>query len=546
MLPDALPSAEVAAPVKAVAPEASPEPRPASLISTSPRPVAPAAELAEPAAPTQTPTRIQPQLLPATAPPSEPPANHTHRVTTTYKHEPVSSRAWRALAVASLGTILVGFNSTASNIAFDDIRDGFTGATTTEVGWGLALYFIGTAAFLPLGGRLADRLGRRRIFLAGLALFGLSAVLSAVAPTVWTLNIARTLQAIAGAAVLPASLSLVLPLFPQSRRTTAIGLWSAAGPLAAGIAPTASAFLLAASSWRVVYFVSAPVALVMLLVSFRVLAEQPTQTTKHRLDIIGVVAGTMAIGAVVTAIFQGDDWGFTSPIVLGLAAAGVLALVLFVRSSLRHPAPLLNLHLLRRRGVWVPNLANFLVSISSQSLWLVWPLLMLNVWGFSKTTVGVAVTLGPVAAGVSTVIFSRLGDRVSQAWLCRIGSALQIASIFWQLSRIEAEPNYWGVLAPAITLYGIGWGMSTPLLNSLALRWVEESHFGEINGLFNTMRYAAAAIGTAGLFALLQVDSGPEAVMYYRHVLIFFMCSASAAFLSLWIPTRIRNKARKT
>ncbi len=447
--------------------------------------------------------------------------------------------------VASLGTVLVGFNSTASNIAFDDIRDGFAGATTTEVGWGIALYFIGTAAFLPLGGRLADRLGRKRIFLAGLALFGFSAVLSAAAPTVWTLNIARTLQAIAGAAVLPASLSLVLPLFPKSRRTTAVGLWSAAGPLAAGIAPTASALLLAASSWRVVYFVSAPVALVMLFVSFRVLVEQPTGTTKHRLDVVGAITGTLTMAAVVTAVFQGRSWGYTSPTTLGLVGFGLLALVIFIRTSFRHPEPLLNLQLLRNRGVWVPNLANFLISISSQSLWLVWPLLMLNVWGFSKGTVGAAITLGPVAAGVSTVIFSRLGDRLSQAWLCRIGSALQITSIVWQLLRIEAEPNYWGVLAPAITLYGIGWGMSTPLLNSLALRWVKEAHFGEINGLFNTARYAAAAIGTAGLFSLLTVDSGPEAVVYYQYVLIFFLCSAATAFLSLWIPTRIRMRLRK-
>ncbi len=490
-----------------------------------------------------------PPATPATTPPttSVPPENPLASVTgSAPKHEPVSGRAWRALIVASLGTVLVGFNSTASNIAFDDIRAGFVGATTTEVGWGIALYFIGTAAFLPLGGRLADRLGRKRIFLAGLALFGFSAVLSAAAPTVWTLNIARALQAIAGAAVLPASLSLVLPLFPKSRRTAAVGLWSAAGPLAAAIAPTASAFLLAASSWRVVYFVSAPVALAMLFVSFRVLVEQPTNATKRqRLDVIGAVTGTMTVAAVVTAVFQGRAWGFSSPITLGLVGVALLALLVFIRTSFRHPEPLLNLQLLKSRGVWVPNLANFLISISSQSLWLVWPLLMLNVWGFSKGTVGAAVTIGPVAAGVSTVIFSRLGDRLSQAWLCRIGSALQIVSIIWQLLRIEAEPNYWGVLGPAILLYGIGWGMSTPLLNSLALRWVEETHFGEINGLFNTARYAAAAIGTAGLFALLTVDSGPEAVVYYQYVLIFFLCSAATAFLSLWIPTRIRMRARK-
>ena len=130
--------------------------------------------------------------------------------------EAVSPRAWRALFLTSLATVLVGFNSTATNIALDDIREGFTGATTADVGWGVAGFFIGTAAFLPLAGRLADRIGRKRIFQLGLLLFALSAVLSAVAPTVLALNLSRVLQAVAGAALLPSSLSLVLPLFPES------------------------------------------------------------------------------------------------------------------------------------------------------------------------------------------------------------------------------------------------------------------------------------------------------------------------------------------
>jgi len=167
----------------------------------------------------------------------------TESPSTRPKLEAVSPRAWRALFLTSLATVLVGFNSTATNIALDDIRAGFTGATAADVGWGVAGFFIGTAAFMPLAGRLADRIGRKQIFQLGLLLFALSAVFSAVAPTVILLNLSRVLQAIAGAAMLPASLALVLPLFPESRRSTAVGLWSAAGPLGAGVAPAAAAFI---------------------------------------------------------------------------------------------------------------------------------------------------------------------------------------------------------------------------------------------------------------------------------------------------------------
>ncbi|MDG2112992.1 MAG: MFS transporter, partial [Actinomycetota bacterium] len=245
--------------------------------------------------------------------------------------EAVSGRAWRALVVASLGTVLVGFNSTATNIALDDIKAGFVGATAAEVGWGVAGYFIGTAAFLPLGGRLADRLGRKRMFQAGLVLFAMSAVLSAAAPTVWTLNLARVLQAIAGAAILPSSLSLVLPLFPASRRTTAVGMWSAAGPLAAAVAPVAAALILSAGGWRLVYFVSAPVAALMFLLAHVVLDELPPPPVRQRLDIVGAVAGTIAVASVVAAVMQGGtQWGLTSTTTITVGTVGLIAVVVFV------------------------------------------------------------------------------------------------------------------------------------------------------------------------------------------------------------------------
>ena len=458
--------------------------------------------------------------------------------------EPVSARAWRALTVASLGTVLVGFNSTATNIALDRIQASYAGATAADVGWGIAGYMIGTAAFLPLAGRLADRIGRKYIFQLGLVLFALSAVASALAPTVWTLNLARVLQSLGGAAILPASLSLVLPLFPESRRTTAVGLWSAAGPLAAGIAPILSAFLLGTLGWRVVYFVSAPVALVMLVAAWRVLTELPPPETKHRLDLTGAAAGTIGLAALVAAIMQGGRvWGWTSPVTLAVAAVGVGAFAWFVVNSLRHPEPLLNLHLLRRRGVWVTQLSNFLVGVSSQAIWLIWPLFMFNFWNYSENQVGLGVTVGPIVAGASTVFFSRLGERWNVIVLCRTGAAIQIVAIGWQVVRLGTEADYFREMAPTIALFGLGWGMCVPLLNSVALAWVDESYFGEISGLFNTLRYAASAIGIAGLFTLLGDDS--DSLVYYQHVLVFFLVFAIAAFLSLWIPIGKPGETRR-
>lgn len=460
----------------------------------------------------------------------------TESASTRVSPEAVSPRAWRALFLTSLATVLVGFNSTATNIALDDIQAGFSGASAADVGWGVAGFFIGTAAFMPLAGRLADRIGRKRMFQLGLLLFALSAVFSAVAPTVLMLNLSRVLQAIAGAALLPSSLALVLPLFPESRRSTAVGLWSAAGPLGAGVAPAAAALILAAAGWRAVYLVSAPVALLMFWGGWKMLRELPIPPNQQRLDLVGAAGGTVAVAAVVTAIMQGRVWGYSSPITITVAVIGVAALGLFVANSSRHPEPLLNLHLLRRRGVFVANTVNFLGSITSQPLWIVWPLFMKNVWNFSTLQVGLGVTLGPVTAGCSTLVFSRLADRIGAIGLCRLGTMFQMAAVSWHLTQLGSEVNFWSDFAPGILMYGLGWGMSIPLLNGVALEWVEEKFFAETNGLYGTLRYASGAIGTAMVFALLTTTRGIEALPYYERILAVFLVATTLSAMAMWIP----------
>ena len=460
----------------------------------------------------------------------------TESASTRVSPEAVSPRAWRALFLTSLATVLVGFNSTATNIALDDIQAGFSGASAADVGWGVAGFFIGTAAFMPLAGRLADRIGRKRMFQLGLLLFALSAVFSAIAPTVLMLNLSRVLQAIAGAALLPSSLALVLPLFPESRRSTAVGLWSAAGPLGAGVAPAAAALILAAAGWRAVYLVSAPVALLMFWGGWKMLRELPIPPNQQRLDLVGAAGGTVAVAAVVTAIMQGRVWGYSSPITITVAVIGVAALGLFVANSSRHPEPLLNLHLLRRRGVFVANTVNFLGSITSQPLWIVWPLFMKNVWNFSTLQVGLGVTLGPVTAGCSTLVFSRLADRIGSIGLCRLGTMFQMAAVSWHLTQLGSEVNFWSDFAPGILMYGLGWGMSIPLLNGVALEWVEEKFFAETNGLYGTLRYASGAIGTAMVFALLTTTRGIEALPYYERILAVFLVATTLSAMAMWIP----------
>ncbi|MCP3857164.1 MAG: MFS transporter [Actinomycetia bacterium] len=455
--------------------------------------------------------------------------------------EKVPARAWRALAVASLGTVVVGWNSTATNIAFRDIADSFPASNATTVSWVASGYLIGTAAFLPLGGRLADRLGRRRIFLSGLALFAVSAILSALAPTVLILIAARGLQALAGGMVLPASLALVLPGFPESRRSSAIGLWSAAGPLSAAFAPGLSAWLLSVTDWRWVYAISTPIALVMFVAGLLILEELEPEPGHHRLDLLGAALGTAGIGLVVLAISQGSDWGYASPWTILAALEGVAALGGFLAMSLHHPEPLLNVRLFRLRGVWVANAANFFISFVSLPIWLVWPLYLGWVWDYSNQAVGLGLTAGPVCAGISTVLFSRLSDRIGARPFIRLGPLFMMISVMWCFLRLDATPNYWAEFAPSLGLFGLGWGMCIPQLNSMAVAEVEQRFWGETNATFNTLRYAGAAVGTAGAIAILGSEDRPDLLEAFDRSFLFFAVSILISAVLVWIPVRARS-----
>ncbi|MEL7155314.1 MAG: MFS transporter [Actinomycetota bacterium] len=452
--------------------------------------------------------------------------------------------AWRALAVGAAGFVLFGFNSTATNLAFGSIAASFDGVSETTVSWVASGYFIASAAFLPLGGRLADRLGRRRIFNVGLVGFAASAIASAVAPTVWILIAARVAQAVAGALVIPSSLSMVLPLFPAVRRPSAVATWAAAGPLSAAIAPSAAAALLEATSWRWVYFVSAPIAVAVLVASFLVVADSRSADVEGRLDLAGTAVAVTSVSLLIIGISQGNSWGWISgPTIASIAGAAVLGLV-FVRRSLAHPTPLVNLRLFRIPEVLIANVANFAMSVTSLSIWLVWPLWLGRVWNYSTREIGLAITIGPIMAGPAALLGGRLAERFGQRWLMIIGSAISTAAVVWSIVMFDTEPDYVRRFMPTVALFGLGWGLSNPSMNSWALSSVPQDVYGEVNAAFNTIRNLAAAIGTAGGIAIIGSAERTDVLAAYTRANVFFAVWVGLSCLTVAVGTTWLRRAR--
>src|SRR5215211_2671278 len=248
------------------------------------------------------------------------------------------AQRWRVLIVVSAAVFMASLDLFIVNIAFPDIARDFGGSTLGALSWILNGYAIVFAALLVPAGRTADRLGRRRSFLAGIALFTLASALSALAPNVELLVAARVLQAVGAAAVFPTSLALVLPEFPPAERRTAVSIWAAVGGVAAAAGPPVGGLLVQAG-WQLVFVVNVPIGIALAVIAARVLHETREPSGSPRPDLGGALLLTTGIAALTLGIVKAPDWGWSNGRTLAALAGAAIAVAAFALRSARHPSP---------------------------------------------------------------------------------------------------------------------------------------------------------------------------------------------------------------
>ena len=280
---------------------------------------------------------------------------------------PERRREWKVLLLSSIAVFMVFLDVTIVNIAFPAIRRTFADTSLSDLSWVLNAYNVIVAALLVPAGRIADRVGRRRVFFVGLALFLVGSVISGAAPTPAVLIAARIVQAVGGAALIPASLGLVLEAFPGEKRALATSVWAAAGAVAAAAGPSLGGVLLESTSWRWAFFVNLVIAIAMLPALGR-LRDTPDSDSAEKPDLFGAAMLVVAVGALALGIVKAPNWGWTSDRVLAAwsIAAGLTAATA-VRSA-RHPAPVLEPAILRIRTFSTANAAFFVFSIGFYAL----------------------------------------------------------------------------------------------------------------------------------------------------------------------------------
>lgn len=430
-------------------------------------------------------------------------------------------------AVTVTGAFMVALDLSIVNVAFPSITASFPGVRPATLSWVLTAYSVVFGALLLGAGRIADRSGRRRTFLGGLGVFTLGSLLCGVALSPWMLIAGRVVQATGAALLMPASLALLLAATPASLRPTAVAMWGGISALAVAFGPSVGAVLVEAGGWRWAFLVNLPIALVAGIATMSVVAE--SRTDGPRPDVTGIVLISGAVAGVALAITQGPDWGWTSAAVLLAFATSVLLGAGALRRSGNHPAPAIDLQILRAPTAALANASTVFYAIGFFAMLLANVLFLTSVWGWSTLAAGLAVTPGPLVVAALARRTGRLATRVGYGPVLVVGSLVFAAGQIWNATLVPMEPDYLRWWLPSTLITGLGVALTFPVLSAAAVAGLPPADFAAGGALNQTARQIGAVLGVAMLVAILRTPASLTDAFERFHLVWFAAAGASIA-----------------
>ncbi|MGH8867904.1 MAG: MFS transporter [Actinomycetes bacterium] len=412
--------------------------------------------------------------------------------------------AWAALASVCVPLFAICVNTTAINTALPAIADELDASLVT-LQWVVNGYILAAAAFVVPGGQLGDVLGRRRVMLAGAAVFAASSLVVALAPNPSVLVAGRVLQGVGSAFLLPGTMSIAAAALGPARRTMAVSLWAAVAGLGIALGPLFGGLLAATVGWRWVWWLNLPVMALTVVLCLAYVPDWRDRARRLVVDVPGIVLLALGSLALVVFLTEASDWGWTSPVGLGVLAAGVILLVAFVRLERRRADPLVHLELLRVPaflGANVGTLASNVVLIGGFYLFNLFlqSLLLLDL---SPAEAGVALLPLNGAYFALSLVAGPLGRRYGTGPVAAAGFVLLGAGSAW-LSLLDVGFGYADVWPPFVVL-GLGLGLTIGPTSAAGVVAVERNRAGEASGMVNMSRYLGGVLGVAVL-AVVYAD----------------------------------------
>jgi EmrB/QacA subfamily drug resistance transporter len=414
-----------------------------------------------------------------------------------------SSREKRlTLLAAVLGTSVVFLDATVTSVALPAIRDDLGGGLAGQQ-WVTNAYLLALVSLLLLGGSLGDVFGQKRVFLIGVAGFGVTSTLCAVASSIAELCVFRAMQGACAALVTPTALAVIIHVFPEDERASAIGTWTALSSIVGIIGPFIGGVLIAAGSWRLIFVLNAPLVLVTVTLIARGVPGGASAGTAERLDYLGAVMAAVALSGSVFAVTEQPARGWSTLVVASLSV-GILGAIAFIAHETRARAPMLPLSLFRERNFTIGNLATLTTYLGLGGVIFLLPVFLQEVSGYSPVQAGLA--LLPVTSLMIMLSrrFGALADRIGSRVLISLGAVVAACGLLL-LARVDHRADYVSEVLPALLVFGLGLSMLVAPLTATVLGAVQEDHAGVAAAVNTTLSRVAQLFAVAVLGAVVSL-----------------------------------------
>ncbi len=410
------------------------------------------------------------------------------------------NRKWWTLGAVAFGLFMIMLDNTVVFVALSAIQSDL-GISTSELEWVVNGYALTFAVLMLTGGKLADMLGRRRIFIVGLAIFTASSLACGLATGATMLIGARVIQGVGSALMNPATLSIITATFPPRQRGTAIGIWVGVSAMALAIGPLVGGLLTESFNWSWIFFINVPVGILGIIVARLVIDESRDESKEQRLDLPGLISSGVGLFALTYGLIEANTYGWTSGRILASFIVAAVALVLFVVLEHRQRVPMLDLSLFRNSTFAGANTVMLLVALAMFGMFFFNSLYLQRVLGYSAIETGASFLPMTVLIVLIAPVAGRFSDRIGSRWLMGAGLVCLSASLL-SFSRLGVDSSFWDVL-PGLILGGIGMSLAMTPTTAAAMGSVPVDKAGVGSAVLNSMRQVGGSLGIALMGAIV-------------------------------------------